>query len=116
MENAEAEKKFMILLLPISIFKKYKNRYIAIAITIGLRYPYGDEYILKYNNTKFITTIKTPNPMYINKSPLAFRVNIFSLLLLKYAPIKYSPHILKALIPALKSVKPSIYPPIVLNK
>ena len=115
-EKADAEKKFIILLLPISIFLKNRNKYIAITITTGLRYPYGDEYILKYNNTKFIITIKKPNIRYINKSYLAFRENALRVVVLKYAPIMYSPHILNALIPLLKSEKLSKYPPIVLNK
>ena len=36
-EKADAEKKFIILLLPISIFLKNKNKYIAIIIITGLR-------------------------------------------------------------------------------
>lgn len=36
-EKADAEKKFIILLLPKSIFLKNRNKYIAITITTGFR-------------------------------------------------------------------------------
>ena len=99
-ENADVAKKFIIFLLPILIFLKNKNKYIAIIITTGLRYPYGDAYILKYIKIKLSATIIKPNPKYINKSYFAFRENVFNEVVLKYAPIIYKPHMLKALIPS----------------
>ena len=78
-ENAEAARKLMILICPISIFLKKRNRYIDISIIIGFKYPYGDDFTPINSSSKLKRTIPNPNPKYNNKSYFALSVNIFKI-------------------------------------